>query len=126
MATKAKKTASKAKAKSPKGDVFKLTENAIKHLIRMSTEMEKPGQGLKVEVIPGGCSGYKYFMDFEEAPGEEDIVMDLGDVKVFVHKDSVEMLEGTELDYVDSFQGAGFQFNNPNVKSKCGCGKSFC
>lgn len=127
-ATKAKKTAPK-KAKetsSVEQEVLALTENAIKHLERMAKEMDKAGHGLKVEVIPGGCSGYKYFMDFEETPGEEDIVIERGNVKVFVHKDSMEMLEGTELDYVDSFQGAGFQFNNPNVKSKCGCGKSFC
>lgn len=103
-----------------------LTENAVKHIKRLSKEMEKENFGLKIEVVPGGCSGYKYFMDFEENPADDDIEVTLGGVKVFVHQDSVEMLAGTELDYVDSLQGAGFQFNNPNAKSKCGCGKSFC
>lgn len=114
-----------AKAKD-KTEVLVLTENAIKHLDRLTKEMDKEGWGLKVEVIPGGCSGYKYFMDFEEEPAQGDVVHDISGVKVFVHKDSVEMLSGAQLDYVDDLQGAGFKFENPNAKSKCACDKSFC
>ena len=107
-------------------EILVITDNAVKHIARLSKEMDKEGYGLKVEVVPGGCSGYKYFMDFEENPTEEDEVLEIADVKVFVHKDSVEMLKGAHLDYMDDLQGAGFKFENPNAKSKCSCEKSFC
>ncbi|MGB3940122.1 MAG: iron-sulfur cluster insertion protein ErpA, partial [Candidatus Manganitrophaceae bacterium] len=86
---------------------------------------QKTGYGLRVYVTGGGCSGYQYGMAFEETPAEEDSVLEMQGVKVFVDPYSAPMLEGTEVDYVDSLQGAGFAIKNPNAKSTCGCGQSF-
>ncbi len=83
------------------------------------------GQGLRVGVIGGGCSGLQYLLDFDEAPGDDDFVSVHHDVTVFVDPFSAGHLMGTEIDYVDSLQGSGFKFNNPNIQRSCGCGSSF-
>ena len=81
--------------------------------------------GLRIGVRGGGCSGNSYFMEFcdTEAPGDE--IVETHGVKLFVDLKSMVLLGGTEIDYVEGLQGAGFKFNNPNVKSTCGCGSSF-
>ena len=85
-----------------------------------------PEHGLRVGVQGGGCSGFTYFMDFDEAAKEGDRVFEgAADVQVFVDKKSLLYLDGTELDYVEGLQGAGFKFINPNVSKTCGCGESF-
>ena len=81
--------------------------------------------GLRVGVRGGGCSGLSYLIEFAEGPDEEDMVMDLDGVKLFVDPKSYLYLVGTELDYVDTLMETGFKFNNPNVKKECGCGESF-
>jgi iron-sulfur cluster assembly accessory protein len=81
--------------------------------------------GLRVAVLPGGCSGFKYGLNIEEKPLEDDIVVDVAGVKVFVDAFSAQYLQGTTIDYVSSMQGAGFTFTNPNSTGGCGCGSSF-
>lgn len=83
-------------------------------------------EGIRVQVIGGGCSGFQYQMGFEKAPQGGDEIVELNGFKVFVDKGSFLYLNGTEIDYLESLTGAGFKFNNPNVKSSCGCGESFC
>ncbi|MHC4135829.1 MAG: HesB/IscA family protein [Planctomycetota bacterium] len=97
---------------------------------RKGTEMlaqeegfENPG--LRVKIIGGGCSGLSYRMAFESGPAEGDEVFEHGGFLVFVDKKSLFFLNGSELDYVDALTGAGFRFQNPNVKGTCGCGESF-
>ena len=82
-------------------------------------------QGLRVKVVGGGCSGFTYDLYFEEASTEMDEQFECHGVKLFVDPLSYQYLENTEIDYVETLQGAGFKFNNPNMKSTCGCGSSF-
>ena len=81
--------------------------------------------GLRVAVLPGGCSGFQYGLNIEDAPESDDEVFDLAGVKIFVDPFSVQYLSGVEIDYVTSMMGAGFTFSNPNASGGCGCGSSF-
>lgn len=80
---------------------------------------------LRVAVVGGGCSGFQYHMAFENQTNETDEVVDFNGLKVAVDQMSSMYLEGVEIDYIETIEGAGFKFNNPNVKSTCGCGSSF-
>jgi iron-sulfur cluster insertion protein len=79
---------------------------------------------LRLRVVGGGCAGFSYDLYFDEGT-EVDRQVDIGGVKVVVDEMSLMYLIGVEIDYVEGLQGAGFKFNNPNVKSTCGCGSSF-
>ena len=92
----------------------------------MSQEGVDPAVGgLRVSVQPGGCSGFKYGLLIEDAPAEDDLVVDQGDYKVFVDPFSAQYINGVTIDYVTSMQGSGFTFKNPNATGGCGCGSSF-
>jgi iron-sulfur cluster insertion protein len=82
------------------------------------------GQFLRLRVVGGGCAGFSYDLYFDEQT-EVDRQFDVNGVSVVVDEMSLMYLIGTEVDYVEGLQGAGFKFNNPNVKSTCGCGSSF-
>ena len=84
-----------------------------------------PGAGLRVAVLPGGCSGFQYGVDIENSPEEDDEVLELHGIKVFVDPFSAQYLEGIEIDYVRSMMGSGFSFKNPKATGGCGCGSSF-
>jgi iron-sulfur cluster assembly protein len=84
-----------------------------------------PGIGLRLGVRGGGCSGNSYFMEFCEAEAPGDEIIESNGVKLIVDLKSVVLLGGTEIDYVEGLMGAGFKFNNPNVKHSCACGESF-
>ena len=84
-----------------------------------------PGIGLRIGVRGGGCSGNSYFMEFCEAESPGDEVIETNGVKLYVDLKSAVLLGGTEVDYVEGLMGAGFKFNNPNVKHSCSCGESF-
>jgi iron-sulfur cluster assembly accessory protein len=73
----------------------------------------------------GGCSGFSYSMAFENTPNMLDKTYQYGELKVFVDQASLLYLDGAEVDYVETLEGQGFKFNNPQVKSTCGCGSSF-
>src|SRR6185436_13434767 len=103
-----------------------LTETAANEVKKFMEGEELPAEGgLRVRVVPGGCSGFSYAMDVEEAPNEDDSVLDLHGVKVFVDMFSAQYLDGVEIDYVNSIMGSGFTFKNPNASGGCGCGSSF-
>ena len=85
----------------------------------------KSGFGLRLYVEGGGCSGFKYGMAFEEKETDEDEVIEMNGMKLFVDPFSEPMLSGTEIDYNDGLEGTGFSIKNPNAKSTCGCGQSF-
>ena len=88
-------------------------------------QVEKDTVGLRVFVKGGGCHGYQYGMAFESALGEDDTVIEKGDVKVIMDSQSAPLLAGCEVDYIDSVQGSGFAIKNPQAKTTCGCGSSF-
>ena len=85
---------------------------------------EKPGAGLRVKVVGGGCSGLQYRMEIDQA-GERDKVFERAGARLLVDKKSFLYLNGTELDYAEELMSAGFRLHNPNVKRACGCGESF-
>lgn len=91
--------------------------------IRTSENIEE-SYALRLRVVGGGCSGFSYDLYFDE-PTAVDKVYSSQDVKVVVDQMSLQYLRATVVDYVEGLQGAGFKFNNPNVKSTCGCGSSF-
>jgi iron-sulfur cluster assembly accessory protein len=80
---------------------------------------------LRVAVVGGGCSGFSYHMAFENSENPTDNVYEFDGLKVLVDQMSEMYLEGVSIDYIETLEGAGFKFNNPNVKSTCGCGSSF-
>lgn len=81
--------------------------------------------GLRVRVVPGGCSGFQYSLNIEEDSRQGDHVLDANGVRLFVDMFSAQYLNGVEIDYVSSVMGQGFAFKNPNATGSCGCGTSF-
>jgi len=102
-----------------------LSPNAIAKVKEIMGQQNPVPAGLRVGVVGGGCSGFSYSMQFENASGLMDKVFDFDGLKVFVDATSVMYLNGCTVDYVETLEGAGFKFENPNVKSTCGCGSSF-
>ena len=84
-----------------------------------------PGIGLRLGVRGGGCSGNSYYMEFCETESPGDEVFESNGIRLFVDLKSAVLLGGTEVDYVEGLMGAGFKFNNPNVRHNCACGESF-
>jgi iron-sulfur cluster assembly protein len=102
-----------------------LTPNAIAAVGRFVRGSEDTVAGLRISVTGGGCSGMQYGMALEEIAKPSDVVVDFGEVKVFVDPLSAELLAGATVDYVESVDGTGFKFENPNATKSCACGKSF-
>ena len=80
---------------------------------------------LRVAVVGGGCSGFQYHMAFENQTNDGDDIYEFDGLKVAVDQMSSMYLDGVDIDYIETLEGAGFKFNNPHVKSTCGCGSSF-
>jgi iron-sulfur cluster assembly accessory protein len=102
-----------------------LTPGAITKVREIMAQQNPVPAGLRVGVVGGGCSGFSYSMQFENSPGMMDKVFDFDGLKVYVDATSVMYLNGCKVDYVETLEGSGFKFENPNVKSTCGCGSSF-
>jgi iron-sulfur cluster assembly accessory protein len=105
--------------------VVSLTDAAAAKLAELTKEETAPEIGLRVYVYSGGCSGYRYGMMLEDQPTPEDNVLQANGVRVYIDSNSVPLILGSEIDYVDTLMGAGFTVNNPNAVSGCGCGSSF-
>src|SRR4249919_3477209 len=105
--------------------VVSLSNAAAAKLAELTKEETNPDVGLRVYVYSGGCSGFRYRMMLEDAPTPEDRVLEASGIKVYVDGQSVDLLQGSQIDYVDTLMGAGFTVNNPNAVSACGCGSSF-
>jgi iron-sulfur cluster assembly accessory protein len=104
-----------------------LTGRAAEEVQKFIAQEQVPAEtaGLRVSVLPGGCSGFKYSLNIEERPLEDDMVADVTGVRIFVDGFSAQYLTGVTIDYVTSMQGSGFTFSNPNATGGCGCGSSF-
>ncbi len=104
-----------------------LTDRAAQEVKQFIVQEQVPEEtaGLRVSVLPGGCSGFRYSLNIEERPLDDDLVFDVNDVRVFVDGFSAQYLVGIEIDYVSSMQASGFTFKNPNATGGCGCGDSF-
>ena len=102
-----------------------LTDVAIAKVKEIMAQQNPVPAGLRVGVVGGGCSGFSYSMAFENGAGMMDKTFDFDGLKVYVDATSLMYLKGVSIDYVETLEGAGFKFDNPNVKSTCGCGSSF-
>jgi iron-sulfur cluster assembly accessory protein len=110
---------------TPKAAPVTLTPNAVAKVKEIMAQQTPVPAGLRVGVQGGGCSGFSYAMSFENSAGMMDKTFTFDGLKVFVDATSVMYLNGCIVDYIETLEGAGFKFENPNVKSTCGCGSSF-
>jgi iron-sulfur cluster assembly protein len=101
-----------------------LTDRAAARIKELIAADNREGQGLRVKVVGGGCSGLQYKVDFD-VPKPTDKIFERDGAKLLVDMKSLLYLAGTELDYKDELMQSGFVFQNPNVKKSCGCGASF-
>jgi iron-sulfur cluster assembly accessory protein len=102
-----------------------LTPQAVTKVHEIMATQDPLPAGLRIGVVGGGCSGFQYSMSFENQAGMMDKVFKFDDLKVFVDASSLMYLNGCVVDYVETLEAAGFKFDNPAVKSTCGCGSSF-
>ena len=102
-----------------------ITDRAAAKVKEIAEAEDLKEQGLRLRVVGGGCAGFTYDLYFEDQITDMDEQFESNGVKLFVDPLSFQYLENTEIDYVESAHGAGFKFNNPNVKGSCGCGSSF-
>ena len=106
-------------------DAITLSAKAVEKIGELlGGQGDAEGQALRVAVRGGGCSGFQYALAFDRAK-EDDHVFEVDGVAVIVDKTSMQFVFGSEVDYIEGLQGAGFQVNNPNVVAACGCGSSF-
>ncbi|MBK8004782.1 MAG: iron-sulfur cluster assembly accessory protein [Gemmatimonadetes bacterium] len=112
---------------STPGFTLTITDRAAEEVQKFMAAEQVPAEsaGLRVSVMPGGCSGFKYSLNIEERALEDDVVAEINSIRVFVDGFSMQYLNGVTVDYVTSMQGSGFTFHNPNATGGCGCGSSF-
>jgi len=101
-----------------------LTASAAKR-VRSYLAKRGKGVGLRVGTKKTGCSGYAYVVDYADQINEDDVVFEDHEVKLVVDKKSLDLIDGTEVDFVKNGLSETFKFRNPNVKGECGCGESF-
>ena len=105
-------------------DPLILTESAAKRVAAIAAKQAKPAI-LRLSVEGGGCSGFQYKFDLTDAPEGDDMVSETDGVKLVVDPISLDLIEGSQVDYVEDLGGASFKVTNPNASSGCGCGSSF-
>ncbi|MGD0200585.1 MAG: iron-sulfur cluster assembly accessory protein [Bryobacteraceae bacterium] len=105
--------------------MIQLTQRAIDKVKEILDAQDPKPAGLRIAVVGGGCSGFQYSMAFENSPGLLDKIHNFDSLQVFIDQASMLYLDGASVDYVESLEGSGFKFDNPNVRSTCGCGSSF-
>jgi iron-sulfur cluster assembly accessory protein len=105
--------------------IVNITEKAAQKIQQLMASENNPNLALRVAVVGGGCSGYSYGMSFAEGGRPDDIASEQHGIKVIVDPASAPLLQGAQIDFIESIQGTGFSITNPNAKSSCGCGSSF-
>jgi iron-sulfur cluster insertion protein len=103
---------------------FSVSESAARRIAFLAAKEPKPVM-MRVAVLGGGCSGFQYNFSFEEGRNDDDLLIERDGASVVVDSTSLELLKGSELDYVEEMVGSSFQVKNPNATSSCGCGNSF-
>lgn len=107
-----------------KNHKIKLTEEAILNIKRLQEEYESINYGLRFGIKGGGCSGYKYILEFEKEPAENDNIYKFGIISVYVSNDHIEKLKNSTIGWKNSLMESGFDIENPQAKRSCGCGES--
>ena len=102
-----------------------LTNNAINQIRRLVLSRKIKPLGIKLDIETKGCSGLTYKLEYVDKPSEEDEVVDIEDIKIYVNPKASLFLIGTQMDYQEGELESGFKFINPNEKGRCGCGESF-
>jgi iron-sulfur cluster assembly accessory protein len=110
---------------TPKTTPITITPTAVSKVKEIMAQQNPVPGGLRVGVQGGGCSGFSYTMQFENGAGLMDKTFDFEGLKVFVDATSLMYLTGCRIDFLETPEASGFKFDNPNVKSTCGCGSSF-
>ena len=105
--------------------MLQMTDTAVTKVKEILGTQDPAPEGLRISVVGGGCSGFSYSMAFENKSQMLDNTYNFDGLKVFIDQASMLYLDGAEVDYVETMEGSGFKFNNPNVKNTCGCGSSF-
>ncbi|GER05849.1 hypothetical protein GCM10007972_06150 [Iodidimonas muriae] len=104
---------------------FEITEKAAAHIKALMAKRDTPALGIRLYTKAAGCSGLMYKVDYVETARDDDAVVDVADVKLFIDKESLPYLKGARMDWKDDKFETGFVFDNPNAKALCGCGESF-
>lgn len=112
------------KGAPPAGD-FGISASAAARVAHLLAQDENAGKRLRVSVSGGGCAGFQYGFDFDAELNDDDKLYERDGAEVVVDEMSLELLKGSELDYVQNLVGSFFAVNNPNATSSCGCGTSF-
>ena len=102
-----------------------LTTNAINQIRKLVLSRKSRPLGVKLDIETKGCSGLTYKLEYVDKPSEEDEVVNVEDIKIFVNPKASLFLIGTQMDYQEGELESGFKFTNPNEKGRCGCGESF-
>lgn len=105
--------------------MIELSDRAIDKVKEILDAQDPKPAGLRISVVGGGCSGFQYSMAFENSPGMLDKTYDFNGLKVYIDQASMLYLDGAKVDFVETLEGSGFKFDNPNVTRTCGCGSSF-
>lgn len=106
-------------------ETLDMTAEAAAYIQDLLKREGKPAWGLKIDVIPGGCAGFKYFMAFQENAGPDEKTFEFHGVKIFLNLMSLGFIKGSKIEYTASLEATGLKINNPNMTRTCGCGKSF-
>lgn len=103
-----------------------LTDRAEQYLTTvLASKGENPRRGFRISLLDGGCGGHEYNVAITTHPTDADVTIQQGTVKLYIDRQSLPLLEGIQVDYVEGLIQSGFKFSNPNATSTCGCGKSF-
>jgi len=102
-----------------------ISDSAARRITALKAQEAAEGAFLRIAVSGGGCSGFQYGLSFDEETSPDDVVFEHGGIRVVVDDVSLELLNGSEVDFVEDLMGASFQIKNPNAASSCGCGNSF-
>lgn len=102
-----------------------LAPTAVSKIKELMKKAGKEDHGLRVGIVPGGCAGFSYKIEFEKSAAKDDHTFEQDDIRVFMDDLSVDMLGGAVVDYVETLQQSGFKISNPNAQASCHCGTSF-
>lgn len=105
--------------------MINLTPKAVSAIDKFIKGNDTPVAGLRISISGGGCSGFQYNMRLEETKSDDDVAVEIDGVTLLVDPFSAPLLTGVTVDFVDSLNGSGFKFENPNASSSCACGSSF-
>ncbi len=110
---------------TPSSTPVVVTDSAAKRIAHLMAKEASPSLFLRVSVLGGGCSGFQYSFAFDDARAEDDTMIEKNGAKVVIDSTSLDLLQGSEIDFVEDMVGAAFTIRNPNASSSCGCGNSF-